>query len=80
MQTISCETCGSSSSAFKEVNPFDFIADALHIWQVGMRAERWPLICCWHVPAALVLHMIWVEIRQRPHVLWKVLTMTAHAL
>lgn len=62
------------------MNPFGFIADALHIWQVEVRAERWPRICCQHMPAVLVLHLIWVEIRQLPQILWKVLTMTAHAL
>lgn len=68
-----------SPSLSEEVDPLDFIADALEIWQAKERAEHWPLILCLCTLAVLVL-TFWVGLRQLQRTTWKVITKMAHTL
>lgn len=40
LQAISCEICGLSSQPLEEMDPLNFIAGALDIWQAEGRAEH----------------------------------------
>lgn len=63
----------------KEMNPLDFIAGALDIWQAEVRAEHKPLLCGSHAPAVLVI-TLQIGLRQPQQISWKVITMMARAL
>lgn len=61
VQAISCEICDLSSQPFEEMDPLNFIAGALDIWQAERRAEHCPsCIACICLPS--LAFILWAEL------------------
>lgn len=48
----------------KETDALDFITVALGIWQAGVRAENWPLMCYLLMPVVSLVPTFWAGLRQ----------------